>query len=176
MSSSPYFSAILPGQPTDRTQSFSANQSAKQDTESDVTTLHKLLAGKQVTVDGVFKRMIKTNNMDRYDYDAITLGTWINGKFMSGKLNMGNCLLPYRRADQRFNQMDQLSVNNFSSRHMVYKDQIVAQGKGTRVDTAELIDEAKNGKKKDKFNKKRTSNSSIRGQLQQAKKDISNAV
>lgn len=99
MSSSPYFSAILPGQPSDRSQSFSANQSAKQDAESDVTTLHKLLAGKQVSVDGIFRRMVKVNNMDRYDYDAITLGTWINGKFMSGKLNMGNCLLPYRRSD-----------------------------------------------------------------------------
>lgn len=62
--------------------------------------------------------------------------------------------------------MDQLSVNNFSSRHMVYKDQIIAQGKGTRIDTAELIDEQKTGKKKDKFSKKLNNNSSIRGQLQ----------
>jgi len=63
--------------------------------------------------------------------------------------------------------MDQLSVNNLCSRHMVYKDQIVAQGKGTRVDTAELIEDQKNGKKKDSYkNKKLSNNSSIRGQLQ----------
>ena len=49
---------------------------------------------------------------------------------------------------------------------MVYKDQIVAQGKGTRVDTAELIEDQKNGKKKDSYkNKKLSNNSSIRGQL-----------
>lgn len=66
--------------------------------------------------------------------------------------------------------MDQLSINNLSTRHMTYKDQIIAQGKGTRVDTAELLEDLKTGKKKDK--PKRQSNfSAIRGQLVQAQKN-----
>ena len=52
---------------------------------------------------------------------------------------------------------------------MTYKDQIIAQGKGTRVDTAEMIEDMKTGKKKQP---KRQSNfSAIRGQLVQAQKN-----
>jgi hypothetical protein len=37
--------------------------------------------------------------------------------------------------------MDQLSVNEVSSRHMDYKEGIIAQGKGSRVDTAEYLED-----------------------------------
>lgn len=55
-----------------------------------------------MTIDGIFKRLVKVNNMERYDSDRITLAAGYSKKAE----DQANGLLPYRRNDQRYNQMD----------------------------------------------------------------------
>jgi hypothetical protein len=109
-----------------------------------------------MTMDGMFKRMVKVNNMERYDNDRITLAAGYR------KAEESTGYLPYRRTDQRYNQMDQLSLNNLSSKHMTYNEMMISLGKGTKVDTAEYLEDMRNGKKRNERKKKDSSLSSFR--------------
>ena len=163
MSASGY---IYPQLPTN--SSYDNRSSSKAEKESEKNNLTNLLLGKQMNIDGIFKRMVKVNNMERYDNDRITLAAGYKKADEAG-------YLPYRRNDQRFNQMDQLSINNLSGKHMTYTEIMIALGKGTKVDTAEYLEDLRNGKKKSE-RKRNTNNSltSFRSQLQQAQQQREN--
>ena len=51
---------------------------------------------------------------------------------------------------------------------MTYTEMMIALGKGTKVDTAEYLEDIRNGKKRNERKKKDVSLSSFRNQLQQA--------
>jgi hypothetical protein len=79
--------------------SYENRSSSKAEKESEKNNLANLLLGKQMNIDGIFKRMVKVNNMERYDNDRITLQAGYKKADEAG-------YLPYRRNDQRFNQLD----------------------------------------------------------------------
>jgi hypothetical protein len=64
--------------------------------------------------------------------------------------------------------MDQLSINNLSSKHMTYTEMMVALGKGTKVDTAEYLEDLRNGKSRNERRRGPNTLSVFRSQLQQA--------
>jgi hypothetical protein len=53
---------------------------SKAEKESEKNDLSNLILGKQMKIDGVFKRMVKINNMERYDSDMITMAAGYSKK------------------------------------------------------------------------------------------------
>ena len=73
--------------------SYESRSASKAEKESEKNNLSNLLLGKQMTMDGMFKRMVKVNNMERYDNDRITLAAGYR------KADESTGYLPYRRTD-----------------------------------------------------------------------------
>lgn len=108
--------------------------------------------GKVLTLDGVFQRMVKVNNMERYDHEGMMLASAYGHP--SGNPTPSNSmgitsfsLFSHSRTDQRINQLDQLSINPISSKHMRYSQIMIALGKGKKVDIASYLEARKNNKK-----------------------------
>lgn len=80
-----------------------------------------------ITLDGVFQRMVKVNNLERNEFDRMMAmnpyGLYNNGQGGS-----------VYASSNRVNQLDQLSINQISAKHMDYNQMMIALGKGRKVD------------------------------------------
>ena len=104
--------------------------------------MKKILNDRVVTLPGVFLRMVKVNNMEKYDYDKINsmhhpvkaapnpMGGPGFGAIMGNGMQ-GFTMPGASGASQgKLNRMGQYSVNQLSSKHMAYNQLMVASGKG----------------------------------------------
>ena len=72
--------------------------------------MDNILTGKVLTLDGVFKRMVKVNNMQRYEFDIFMANpqAYLNqtNQIGGGGIpdGLGNNL--FTRSNQRINQLD----------------------------------------------------------------------
>lgn len=113
--------------------------------------MKKILNDRVVTLPGVFLRMVKVNNMEKYDYDKINsmhhpvkaapnpMGGPGFGAIMGNGMQ-GFTMPGASGASQgKLNRMGQYSVNQLSSKHMAYNQLMVASGKGRKVDIGKII-------------------------------------
>lgn len=174
-----------------------------------------LLNGRVLSMDGVFQRMIKVNNMDKYEYDIVNSHYYkkLQQQHHQGQQLPQSSRFAYRPAGQadrekqwappaqgpsgasaglsgsssvahgamgpghasgggvaglvsahksggallggggpiehHINQMDQLSVNNLSSKHMTMNQLLIAMGRGHKVDIgkiSKILESQKNSK------------------------------
>ena len=127
---------------------LNSSSSKNWDRYGEASALNNVLTSNKVfTVEGVFQRMIKVNNMENYEYDNMVANPFGYMNQQSGYM----CNL-FSRNNQRMNHMDQLSVNQISAKHMNYNQMMLALGKGKRVDIDNYfkkLNDQKNERKKD---------------------------
>jgi len=64
--------------------------------------------------------MVKVNNMERNEVDRLMSEGYSNNIFTNN--------------NQKMNQLDQMSINNLSSKHMDYNQMMISLGHGRKVD------------------------------------------
>lgn len=91
--------------------------------------------------------MLKVNTMERYDHDLI-----LNNRIDFKQPGVQNMISPVDSLKQKafenfrnglngpiLNRLDQLSVNEVSSKHMTYEQLMIALGKGRKVDISRIL-------------------------------------
>jgi hypothetical protein len=86
------------------------------------TKVADILAGRVITLDGVFQRMVKVNNLERNELDSVP------GKNAGRGFSFSTTGNIFTNNEQKLNQLDQLSVNQISTKHMDYNQVMVALG------------------------------------------------
>lgn len=102
--------------------------------------MKQILNGRVLTMDGIFQRMVKVNNMDKYEYDKVNSNyqhklNQLGPNRMAPHGSMNNL---FQGGGQNINQMDQLSINNLSSKHMGINQLLIAMGRGEKVERGKI--------------------------------------
>lgn len=92
-----------------------------------------VLMGRVITLDGVFQRMVKVNNMERNEFDRMLASSPYGYTYNSGPGSI------FTNNNQRMNQLDQLSINQIGTKHMDYNQMCIALGRGRKVDINEMF-------------------------------------